>query len=59
MRYRSIIHNNVVTPNLSPIGSLSIIYKKRQALAIDNENMRLMKKILDADSALNPKKIEE
>lgn len=49
----------MVTPNLSPIGSLSIVYKKRQAVQIDHENMRLMRKILKADSVLNPKKIEE
>lgn len=59
LRNKSIIHTNVVTPNMSPIGSLSIIYKKRQAQAIDNENMRLMRRILDANPAVNHKKIEE
>jgi hypothetical protein len=49
----------VVTPNLSPIGSLSIVYKKKQAQAIDCENMRLMRKILEANPAINNKKFEE
>jgi|LauGreDrversion4_2_1035121.scaffolds.fasta_scaffold775496_1 hypothetical protein len=44
---------------MSPIGSLSITYKKRQAAQIDTENMRLMKKLLEADSVINQKKIEE
>lgn len=59
LRNKSIIHTNVVTPNMSPIGSLSIIYKKRQAQEIDSENMRLMRRILDANPAVNNKKIEE
>lgn len=59
LRNKSIIHNNVVTPNLSPIGSLSIVYKKKQAQAIDTENMRLMRRILEANPAISNKKIEE
>jgi Hemingway/CFA97 len=31
VRNKSIVHKNVITPNMSPIGSLSIIYKRRQA----------------------------
>jgi hypothetical protein len=44
---------------MSPIGSLSIVFKKRQAQAIDNENMRLMRRIIEANPAINHKKIEE
>jgi hypothetical protein len=59
MRNRSIIHKNVVTPNLSPIGSLSINYKKRQAVEIDNENFRLMRRILEADPIISQRKLDE
>jgi hypothetical protein len=54
-----LIHNNVVTPNLSPIGSLSLPFKKRQAEQIDSANVKLMKKILYADSNISQKKFEE
>lgn len=48
-----------MTPNLSPIGSLSITYKKRQAENIDSENMRLMRKIMEAGSAISELKLDE
>jgi len=38
---------------MSPIGSLSIVYKKRQAVWIDTENLRLMRKILEADPSIS------
>lgn len=38
---------------MSPIGSLSIVYKKRQAVGIDTENLRLMRKILEADPSIS------
>lgn len=59
LRDKSVIHNNVAKPNLSPIGSLSIVYKKKQAQEIDSENMRLMRRILEANPAISNKKIEE
>lgn len=48
-----------MTPNLSPIGSLTINYKKRQAMEIDNENMRLMRRILDADPCISQRKFDQ
>lgn len=59
LREKSMIHNNVITPNLSPIGSLSIVFKRKQAQAIDTENMRLMRRILEANPAISSKKFEE
>jgi hypothetical protein len=47
-----------MTPNLSPIGSLSINYKKRQAMEIDSENMRLMRRILEADPSISQRKFD-
>lgn len=59
VRNRSLIHQNVVTPNLSPIGSLSLPFKKKQAEQIDSENQRVMKKILKADSIISQRRFEE
>ena len=38
---------------MSPIGSLSIVYKKRQAVGIDTENLRLMRKLHEADPSIS------
>jgi uncharacterized membrane protein (DUF106 family) len=44
---------------MSPVGSLTIGFKKRQAMAIDSENMRLMKRILEADASISRKDLNE
>ena len=53
------MHQNVITPNLSPIGSLSLPFKKKLAEQIDTENIRVMKKILGADSVISQRRFEE
>lgn len=45
------VHTNVVTPNLSPIGTLSLPFRKKQAMHIDSENIKMMKRIINTNPA--------
>ena len=53
------MHKNVVTPNLSPIGSLCLPFRKKQAAHIDHENMKMIKRIIETGPEFSIKKLED
>ena len=53
------MHKNVVTPNLTPIGSLTLPFKKKVAEHIDNENLKMIKRIITTGPEFSVKRLEE
>ena len=53
------VHKNVVTPNLTPIGSLTLPFKKKVAEHIDNENLKMIKRIITSGPDFSVKCLEE
>ena len=49
----------MVTPNLTPIGSLTLPFKKKVAEHIDNENLKMIKRIITTGPEFSVKRLEE